>query len=167
MVAIRQADRLAAEVLVGRIPGDGEFAFFRAGADEGVAQLHHRLGEIDLDPELRPVAGLRRAIAQADAAFRHERDAVNAFVIDLEGEFLRLLGIERVFHFERKFGQLVPRPAFVERVPQFDRGDAGGADVFEVVAEGDLLGADELAIEIAEGIELSAAEGLLDRKSVV
>src|SRR5262249_7199480 len=122
---IGQADRSGAEVLVARVPGGGQLALIDAGADLHIGDLHDRLREIDLDPELRPLAGLRRADAEADAALGDERDAVDALVGDLEGELLGEVAFTRVLQIDRILAKLGPGAALVEGVPEFDGRDAG------------------------------------------
>src|SRR5262245_17626352 len=128
LVGVREGDRVVAQVLVGCGPGDGEVAGVSAAADVDVGQLHQRFGLIDFDPELRRVAYLRGAFAQADAATNHQRQAVQAFAADLQ--YVRRLGVGGVFTV------FLPAAAIL-RVPQLDRGDTGRPLVvhFEVEAD--------------------------------
>ena len=93
-----------------------QLALIDAGADDHVLDLNGWLGEIDFDPELRPIADLRRPFAQADAALGAQRDAVDAFAFDVEAD-RALLGIFEALRV------LVPAPA-IGRIPQLNFGNA-------------------------------------------
>src|SRR5262249_45444137 len=87
--------------------------------------LHDRLRDVHLDPDLRRIADARGRIAQAHAALGDERETVAPFVGHLE--FKRRLGVLlRAFH--------LPAAA-VKRHPQLDDGNTGFADVLQVVIE--------------------------------
>src|SRR5262249_35755898 len=86
-------------------------------------------------PDLRAVAGLRRAHGQADAALGEQGQAVDAFLIDFDDEGLLVAVV---------VGARVLGPtAAVAGVPQFDGRHPAGADVLHFVVERDALTVDE------------------------
>src|SRR5581483_5129747 len=118
---IRQRDRLAAEVVVARRPGDVE-RLAAVGLVDAVEE-HDRLGQVHLDPDLRLVAFGRRLAAAAQTGAGQQ--------VDAEGSFLQL-DPHRVLILDAL--ELLPHLA-VARVIDFDAGNAGWPDIFELVAE--------------------------------
>src|SRR5947209_1529063 len=77
-------DRLPGQVLVAGAPRHRQVAAVGAPADDHIDDANDGLGEINLDPDLRLVAGARRLLAEADTALGYEGEAVAALTLDLD-----------------------------------------------------------------------------------
>src|SRR5581483_10310506 len=137
---------------------DGKPAGFAAAADVYLFQPHLRLGQIDLDPDLRRIVNLWSLSAEADAAQHHEREAIDAFAMDLH-RISRGTGGGLVV--EGFFVVLLPAAAVLRR-PELDARDAGLAGFLDLVIELERRAVDEAS----RGIWIRQAVAAADRLGV-
>src|SRR5262245_8405062 len=115
------------EVLVGRLPADRQLAAVGAAADDHVANLHRGLGQIDLDPDLRLLALLRRLLAQIDAAASDQREAVSALGANIDHD-------RRI---AARVGGLESPVVAIACHPDLDCLDARRPDIIDLVVQAD------------------------------
>src|SRR5262245_13871805 len=107
-------------------------------------ELYNWLGDVHFDPNLRPIADLRGAVAQAHAAPGDQADAVKPFADHVKCDILLVAAeLGRIF---------IPATA-VLRVPQFDQRNARRADFLDLVIERDPFAADQLTFLVARPVE--------------
>src|SRR5262245_42231417 len=91
-----------------------------------VGELHHGLGEIDHDPDIRRIAAARGQSTQAAAALHDEAEAVQPFAFRRGANRAAIVAVDAVAG---------PGAAAVARAPQLDFGDASRADRVNLVLQ--------------------------------